>query len=100
MTTTPGRVSPPSSAAPSGVINPHALTPDTFLGRRITPLTRRRIDNFRANRRAYWSLWIFLVFFVTSLFAEFIANNRPLLIRYDGSFYLPILHDYSERTFG
>jgi len=95
----PDRVSPPSSA-PSGVINPNALAPDTFLGRQVTPLTRRRIENFRANRRAYWSLWIFLVLFVLSLFAEFIANNRPLLIHYDGSFYVPILHNYSERTFG
>src|SRR5882672_8290501 len=65
-----------------------------FLGRRITPLTRRRIDNFRANQRGFWSLWVFLALFVTSLFAEFIANDRPLLVRYDGGFYLPVLHDY------
>ncbi|HEY1794771.1 MAG TPA: ABC transporter permease [Stellaceae bacterium] len=66
----------------------------------MTPLTRRRIENFRANRRAFWSLWLFLFFFIISLFAEFIANNRPLLIRYDDAFYVPILRDYSERTFG
>src|ERR1700676_1128854 len=73
---------------------------EVFLGRRITPLTRRRLDNFRANRRGFWSLWIFLVLFATSLFAEFIANDRPLLVRFDGSLYLPVLHDYPETTFG
>jgi microcin C transport system permease protein len=73
---------------------------EVFLGRRITPLTRRRLDNFRANRRGFWSLWVFLVLFATSLFAEFIANDRPMLVRYDGSFYLPVLHDYPETTFG
>ena len=73
---------------------------DTFLGRRITPLSRRRIDNFRANRRGFWSLWIFLALFVTSLFAEFIANDRPLLIEYDGAFYFPIFRNYPETTFG
>jgi len=72
----------------------------TFLGRPITPLTRRRIDNFRANRRGFWSLWIFLVLFGTSLFAEFIANDRPMLVRYDGAFYVPVLHDYPETAFG
>src|SRR5437763_16817626 len=76
----PGQVLPPAG--------------DVFLGRRITPLTRRRLDNFRANRRGFWSLWIFLVLFLTSLFAEFIANDRPLLVRYEGSFYIPVLHDY------
>jgi microcin C transport system permease protein len=73
---------------------------EVFLGRRISPLTRRRLDNFRANRRGFWSLWVFLVLFGASLFAEFIANDRPLLVRYDGGFYLPVLHDYPETTFG
>src|SRR5262249_20732770 len=73
---------------------------DVFLGRRITPLTRRRIENFKANRRGFWSLWVFLALFVTSLFAEFLANDRPLLVRYEGSFYVPVLHDYPETTFG
>src|ERR1700726_1680649 len=73
---------------------------DVFLGRRITPLTRRRLDNFRANRRGFWSLWVFLVLFVVTLFAEFIANDRPLLVRYEGSFYVPVLHDYPETAFG
>src|SRR4029077_16189699 len=63
---------------------------DTFLGRRIPPLTRRRLRNFRAKHRGFLSLWLFLVLFVVSLFAEFIANDRPLLVRYEGSFYVPV----------
>jgi len=66
----------------------------------ITPLTARRLANFRANRRGYWSLWIFLVLFILSLFAEFIANDKPLIVRYDGAIYLPIFSAYPETTFG
>ena len=62
---------------------------------RITPITRRRLHNFKANRRGFWSLWIFLVLFLVSLFAEFIANDRPLLVRYDGQFYVAGLHGLS-----
>ena len=54
------------------------MADDTFFGWRISPLTRRRLHNFRANRRGFWSLWIFLVLFGVSLFAEVIANDRPL----------------------
>ena len=54
----------------------------------------------RRNRRGFWSLWIFLALFVASLFAEFIANDRPLLVDYDGSWYFPVLRDYPETTFG
>lgn len=71
-----------------------------FVGRRLSPLTRRRLHNFRANRRGYWSLWIFLVLFVVSLFAELIANDRPLLVRYEGRLYVPVLRSYPETTFG
>jgi len=71
-----------------------------FLGMAITPLTRRRIDNFKANRRGFWSLWIFLALFVVSLFAEFIANDKPILVYYDGGFYMPIFTAYPETTFG
>jgi microcin C transport system permease protein len=73
---------------------------DTFLGRPISPLTRRRLDNFRANRRGFWSLWIFLVLFGVTLFAEIIANDRPILVRYDGAFYVPVLRTYPETVFG
>jgi microcin C transport system permease protein len=73
---------------------------DSFLGFRISPLNRRRLHNFRANRRGFWSLWIFLALFGLSLFAEFVANDRPFLVYHDGSFYVPILKDYPETTFG
>jgi microcin C transport system permease protein len=66
----------------------------------VTPLSRRRLARFRANRRGYWSLWIFLVLLVLSLFAEFIANDRPLLVRYDGHFFFPVFADYTEQSFG
>jgi microcin C transport system permease protein len=66
----------------------------------LSPLTRRRFAVFRAHRRGWWSLWIFLVLFVLSLFAEFIANDRPLVVRFDHHWYFPVLHDYSEDTFG
>jgi microcin C transport system permease protein len=67
---------------------------------RLSPLTRRRLHNFRANRRGYWSLWIFLALFAVSLLAEVIANDRPLVIRYDGALYFPVLKAYPETTFG
>ena len=66
----------------------------------MTPLARRRLANFRANRRGYWSLWIFLVLFVASLGAELVANDRPLLVRHDGRLYVPVLRDYPETAFG
>ena len=55
----------------------------------ISPLNRRRWQNFKANRRGYWSFWIFMVLFVISLFAEFIANDKPFYVRYDGKSYFP-----------
>jgi len=67
---------------------------------RITPMTRRRLANFRANSRGFWSLWLFLILFFVTLFAEFIANDRPLLVRFDGAFYMPVLTEYPETTFG
>jgi len=66
----------------------------------MTPLTRRRLRNFRANRRGFWSTWIFLALFVASLGAELIANDRPILVRYDGGWYAPVLVDYPETAFG
>ncbi len=66
----------------------------------LSHVTRRRLAIFRANRRGYWSLWIFLVLFGASLFGEFIANDRPLLIRYDNAWYVPVLKDYSGDMFG
>ena len=70
------------------------------LGERISPINRRRLENFRANRRGYWSLWIFLFLFLISLFAEFLANDKPIFIQYDGHFFFPILVSYPETIFG
>ena len=73
---------------------------DRFFGIPISPLTRRRLHNFRANKRGFWSLWIFLAIFVVSLFAEFIANDKPFIVWYDGGLYMPILRAHPETTFG
>jgi microcin C transport system permease protein len=66
----------------------------------VSRIGRRRWENFKANRRGYWSFWIFLVLFVVSLFAEFVANDKPFVVEYDGKFYFPALFTYSETTFG
>lgn len=66
----------------------------------LTPINQRRLANFKANRRGYWSLKIFLVLFVVTLFAEFIANDRPLLVSYKGELLSPVLVDYPESKFG
>lgn len=66
----------------------------------LSPVTRRRLAIFRGNRRGFWSLWVFLVLFGLSLFAECIANDKPLLVRYDGRWFAPVLVDYSEDAFG
>ena len=66
----------------------------------LSPLNQRRWQNFKANRRGYWSLWIFLVLFVLSLFAEFIANDRPLIASYQGEILFPVVVDYPEEKFG
>jgi len=73
---------------------------ERFLGLNISPLTRRRLMNFRSNRRGFWSLWIFLGLFTITLFAEFVANDKPLLVRYDSTFYFPIFYEYPETVFG
>jgi microcin C transport system permease protein len=67
---------------------------------RLSPLSRRRLANFRANRRGFWSLWVFLFLFFATLFAEVIANERPVLIWYDGSIYMPVFRSYPETAFG
>ncbi len=71
-----------------------------FFGVVISPLTQRRIDSFRANRRGHWSLWIFLVLFTAALFSEFVANDKPYLIHYGGELYYPIFVAYPETAFG
>lgn len=67
---------------------------------RVTPLMQRRLNNFRKNKRGFWSLWIFLFLFAVSLFAEFIANDRPVVIWFKSDVYFPIFEFYSETDFG
>ena len=67
---------------------------------RLSPLDRRRIANFRANRRALWSLGIFSALFAVSLLAELIANDRPLLVGFRGEILSPVLTAYEETRFG
>lgn len=76
------------------------IFPDTFLGIRITAITCRRIDNFKRNRRGYISSIFFMVLFFISLFAELIANDKPLMVWFDGAVYSPALFEYTETAFG
>ncbi len=66
----------------------------------LSPITQRRLAQFKANKRGYWSFWIFTVLLILCLCAEFIANDKPLLLKYDGDFYAPIFQNYPETTFG
>lgn len=66
----------------------------------MNPVTRRRLRAFRANRRAFWSLLAFLTIFAVSMCAELVANDRPLLVRFQGQFYAPVFRTYPETVFG
>lgn len=66
----------------------------------LSPLNQRRWRNFKANRRGWWSLWLFMFLFIGSLFAEFIANDKPILVSYKGEILMPVLVDYPEEKFG
>ncbi len=65
-----------------------------------SPMNQRRWAIFKSNKRGYYSLWIFATLFILSLFAEFIANDKPYMIKYDGGYYFPVLKTYSETDFG
>ena len=67
---------------------------------RLSPLNQRRWQNFKAHRRGYWSLWLFLALFVITLGSEILANDKPVLVVYKGSPYFPLVRDYPETTFG
>ena len=67
---------------------------------KLSKLNQRRLYNFKANKRGYYSFWIFSILFIVSLFADFIANEKPLLIKHNENFYYPIFSYYSETTFG
>ncbi len=70
------------------------------LGGPLSPLNRRRLRNFRNNRRAFLSAWVFLALFFITLPAEFIANDKPLVVGYDGGYYFPVFVTYPETVFG
>ncbi|AUU91977.1 MULTISPECIES: microcin C ABC transporter permease [Enterobacteriaceae] len=67
---------------------------------KLSYVNQTRWARFRHNRRGFWSLWIFLLIFLFSLFAELIANDKPLLVRYQGHWYAPVIFNYSESEFG
>ena len=67
---------------------------------KLSPLNTRRLQNFKLNKRGLYSFWIFSFIFIVSIFANFIANDKPLLVKYKNNFYIPIVQIYSETTFG
>ncbi len=67
---------------------------------KMTPITQRRIQQFKANKRGFWSLWIFLILFFVCLSAEFIANDKPILIKFDGKYHMPVFKVYAETYWG
>jgi microcin C transport system permease protein len=81
---------------PTGPLGPPAA-PRRFA---LSPINTRRWRNFKTNRRGFWSLWLFLVLFIASLFAEFIANDKPIYVSYAGKSYFPAFFTYPETTFG
>ena len=66
----------------------------------LSPLNKRRFNNFKSNKRGWYSFWIFFVLFLISIFANFISNDKPLIINYDNIYYFPIFNKYPETTFG
>ena len=67
---------------------------------KLSPLNKRRLQNFKSNKRGLYSFWIFSFLFIVSIFADFISNDKPLLISYKNNYYVPIIQTYSETTFG
>ena len=66
----------------------------------MTPLNRRRLKLFYANRRGWWSLWIFLAVFCVTLGAELVANDKPIIMKFHGKYYFPVFRYYAEKDFG
>ena len=67
---------------------------------KLSPLNKRRLQNFKSNKRGFYSFWIFSFLFIVSIFADFIANDKPLLIKFDQEYYWPIINEYPETIFG
>jgi microcin C transport system permease protein len=66
----------------------------------ISPLLRKRLNLFRANRRGFWSFWIFMLLFTATLCSEIIANDKPILMKYKNELYFPVFASYTDKTFG
>ena len=66
----------------------------------LSPLSQRRLQQFRANKRGFWSLWIFLALFLIAIAAPFVANDKPIVLSYDGALYFPTFVNYPETAFG
>ncbi|MEZ5899304.1 MAG: ABC transporter permease [Hyphomicrobiaceae bacterium] len=66
----------------------------------LSPVNRRRLERFKAHKAGYRSFLIFAALFVLTLLAEFIANDRPLLVSYKGELLSPVFVDYPEEKFG
>lgn len=67
---------------------------------KLSPLNKRRLQNFKSNKRGFYSFWIFSFLFIVSIFADFISNDKPLLIKFDQEYYCPIINEYPETIFG
>jgi microcin C transport system permease protein len=87
----------PQDGDSPGVFDPSRTSGGMF---GLSPLNQRRWRNFRRNGRAFWSLIVFSVIFTITLCAEFVANDKPILIQYRGEFYAPIFQFYPETAFG
>jgi microcin C transport system permease protein len=96
----PGPVEPPHPPELTPVTPGGIVLPPSRRRFALSPLNRRRWENFKSHRRGYWAFWIFMILFVLSLFSELIANDKPLLVKYDGHYYFPVLFSYTEGDFG
>jgi len=67
---------------------------------RFSPMTQRRLQQFRNNRRGWYSLWVFLALFAIAVSANLVANDKPIIVKYDGAFYAPVFKSYPETAFG
>lgn len=77
-----------------------AIAPAPTSPARLSPINQRRLENFKANRRGFWSFWIFGIIFFLSMFAELIANDKPNFVWYDGNAHFPAFVAYAETEFG
>jgi microcin C transport system permease protein len=96
----PARIPQPGPGAPPPGVAPGSPLARLRLRLRMSEETRRRWRAFKRNRRGLYSLYILVTLLGLSLFAELYANSRPLVIRYEGHFYFPMLEVYPETTFG